>query len=125
MVEQKIKRALLALVLVVLSVSAGSTAHIAFAVDAKIVGVPSSGQNAIEFIGRIDQDGPNFTGYGFLTYVFDVPDSLLFTDSSSHTAATARITYVATGTATASGRADLEGIIVHNATGEITFYFND
>jgi hypothetical protein len=88
------------------------------------VGIAPAEENALEFIGQIDQDGANFTSYGYLTYVYNLPDTLLFSDPTSHTEASARITYFATATATAGGHAALANIIVHDSSGTVTFYLN-
>src|SRR5687767_10758988 len=53
------------------------------------VGVGATGRNALEFIGRINQDGPNFTGFGYLTHVQDLNQAQLFTNPAAASEATA------------------------------------
>ena len=96
----------------------------ATAASVTAIGVAPPGENALEFIGQIDQVGTSFTSYGYLTYVYNLPDALLFSDPTIHSEATAQITYFATATANAGGHAALANIIVHDSTGTVTFYFN-
>ena len=51
-----------------------------------------SGSSAFSFAGRIDQDGLELTGYGFLTEIAGVPDVVLFGDALDRTEAAARLT---------------------------------
>jgi hypothetical protein len=85
------------------------------------VGVGLANQNALEFIGRINQDGPDFVGYGYLTYVRGLSNAQLFTGTPSET--TARFTFVATATMTS--RAILTEVFVINSLGNMTFYFDN
>lgn len=87
------------------------------------VGVGLADQNALEFIGRINQEGPSFTGYGYLTYVRDLNNTQLFTNPANPSEATARFTFVATATMTS--RAILTEVFVLNSLGTMTFYFDD
>jgi hypothetical protein len=92
-----------------------------------VVGVAPFGQNAIEFIGQIDQVGPSFTGYGYLTHVAGLPDAALFASPTVRDESTARLTFFATSTATArylmlsSGLPSLHDV---SSQGQFTFYFN-
>src|SRR3954451_17664522 len=86
------------------------------------VGSPQLGKIAYEFVGRIDQDGPNFVSYGYLTHVDGLPESVLFADPVNHSETTARITYYATGTLTA--RSVISGVTELNALGATRFYFD-
>jgi hypothetical protein len=96
----------------------------ATAAAATPIGVAPPGENALEFIGQIDQAGTSFISYGYLTYIYNLPDALLFSDPTTHSEATAQITYFATSTANAGGHAALANIIVHDSTGTVTFYLN-
>lgn len=79
-------------------------------------------QNALEVIGRINQNGPNFTGFGYFTYIRDLNSSQLFTNPAAASESTARFTFYATATMT--GRAILSDTFVINSQGNITFYYN-
>jgi hypothetical protein len=86
------------------------------------VDIGSAGRNAIEFIGRINQEGPDFTGFGYLTYIRDLDDEHLFTNAGPPSEETARFTFYAT--ATMSSRAVLSDVFVINSLGTMTFYFD-
>jgi hypothetical protein len=85
------------------------------------VGVSTAGQNAFEFIGRINQNGPNFTGFGYLTYIRDLSNADISTNPTVLSEDTARFTYVATATLTS--QAILTDVFVIDSQGIITFYF--
>lgn len=85
------------------------------------VGIGTRGQNAFEFIGRIDQNDLNFTGFGYLTYIRDLNNAEIYTDPLNPSEDTARFTYVATATLTS--RAILTDVFVIDSQGTITFYF--
>jgi hypothetical protein len=85
------------------------------------VGVGTSGRNAFEFIGRVDQDDINFTGYGYLTYIKDLNNVEIYSDPFNPSESTARFTYVATATLTS--RAVLTDVFALDSQGTITFYF--
>ena len=93
------------------------------AADAQEVGVPPNGENALELIGKIDQNGPAFNGYGYLTYISGIPDDQMFSDPTNHSEATAHFTF--SSTATLSARSVLETLFVLNATGSTTLYYNE
>jgi hypothetical protein len=84
------------------------------------VGVGAVGQHSFEFIGKIDQNGGDFTAYGYLTAVRGLQDSLLFTDATTHTEATARFTFSAPGKLLA--RSVLGTLFVLSTTGTLTIY---
>jgi hypothetical protein len=88
-----------------------------------IVGAPSNGTRAWEFLGRSDQSGPDVTHYGYLTHIFGVADHLLFSDPNTRTEATARFTFLATTTLTS--RHELGNIIATVAPGTLIIYFTD
>src|SRR5262249_24485492 len=85
------------------------------------VGGASNGAHALELIGKIDQSGLAFNGYGYLTYIAGIPSDQMFTDPVNHSEATARFTFSSTGTATA--RSVIETIFVLNGTGQSTIYY--
>jgi hypothetical protein len=89
---------------------------------AQEVGVAPTGWNALEFVGRIDQDGGYLTSYGYLTYVRGLSSSAVFTEPFTTTETTARFTYYATSTLTA--RAVISNVTELNVAGETTFYFH-
>jgi hypothetical protein len=84
--------------------------------------VSTSGQNAFEFIGRIDQTDFNFAGHGYLTYIKDLNNAQIYTDPANPSEDTAQFTYVANATLTS--RAVLSDVFVIDSAGTITFYFN-
>lgn len=85
------------------------------------VGVAPVGQNAFEFIGRINQNGFNFTGFGYLTYIKNLSNAQIYSNPTAASEDTARFTYVATATLTS--RAILSDVFVIDSQGTITFYF--
>lgn len=85
------------------------------------VGVGTSGRNAFEFIGRIDQNDADFVGLGYLTYIRGLDNAEIYTDPANPSEDTARFTYVATTTMTS--RAILTDVFVIDSQGTITFYF--
>lgn len=87
------------------------------------VGVPTAGQNAMEMVGKIDQNGLNFSGYGYLTYIAGIPNDQMFTDPLNHSEATAHFTYVSS--AKLSARSEIEEIYALDAAGSTTIYYND
>lgn len=87
------------------------------------VGMPQPGQNSMEFVGIVDQDGLNFSYYGYVTYLAGASNSLLFTGPFTQTEDTARMTFY--GSATMTERAIISNVFNLNAAGTITFYFDD
>jgi hypothetical protein len=85
------------------------------------VGVGAAGQNAFEFIGQINQNDLNFTGFGYLTYIRDLNNAEIYSNPANPSEDTARFTYVATATLTS--RAILTDVFVIDSQGTITFYF--
>jgi hypothetical protein len=88
-----------------------------------IVGTPSTGTRAWDFLGRSDQRGPDVIHYGYLTHIFGLADDVLFSASNTPTEATARFTFFAKTTLTS--RHELGNIIVTAAPGTLTIYFTD
>jgi hypothetical protein len=82
--------------------------------------VAATGQTAFEFIGQLDQVGPSFSFYGYLTYVKGIPSSQLFSNPAAPGEATALFTFHATATLT--GRSILKNLFVVTAAGRIDFY---
>jgi hypothetical protein len=93
------------------------------AADAEEVGVATGGANALELIGKIDQNGTGFNGYGYLTYISGIPDDQMFSDPTNRSETTALFTFASAGTLT--GQSVLETIFVLNVAGSTTFYYND
>ncbi|MBI2925054.1 MAG: hypothetical protein HYY24_05040 [Verrucomicrobia bacterium] len=87
------------------------------------IGLPNGGENAFEFVGRSDQNGPEVRHSGYLTHVFGVPDELLFAHPTLRNETTAHFTFVAATTINA--RHELGNLIVTAAPGEMTVYFHD
>ena len=83
------------------------------------------GLDAYQFVGRIDQDGATFTGYGYLYDIQGANPGALFTNPLNPAPSTAYITYYAT--ATLSSRAVItdavRAIFALNSVGNITFYY--
>jgi hypothetical protein len=86
------------------------------------VAAAPGGQNALEYVGKVDQDDRAFVAYGYLTHIDGLADSQLFSDPNNRNEATARFTYSATATMT--GRSIIENIFAVNAAGILTVYFN-
>ena len=87
------------------------------------VGIGTTEQNAFEFIGRIDQNDLDFSGFGYLTYIKGFGNADIYSDSLNPSEDTARFTYVATATLTS--RAVLSDVFVINAEGSMTIYFTE
>jgi hypothetical protein len=87
-----------------------------------LVGVPASGLNGWEFIGRVNQDGFNLGFTGYVTYVAGLDTSLLFTDvdPTERTEANARITI--SGSAMAVSRSIVDRVFAVNAEGTVQFH---
>jgi hypothetical protein len=92
------------------------------ATSAKEVGDAPLGRTAFEFTGRIDQDGPTFRIYGYVTYLYDLPPGLLFTQPVTHSEATARITL--SGTTTLTDRSIISNVFHVDSAGTVSFYFD-
>ncbi|MFN8379550.1 MAG: hypothetical protein U0452_12860 [Anaerolineae bacterium] len=91
--------------------------------DPQEVGVAPDGANALEFIGKIDQSGLLFQGYGYVTYIAGIPEDQMFTDPINHSEATARFTWASQANLTA--RSIVDNIFMLNAAGSTTIYFNE
>lgn len=80
-----------------------------------------------QFAGRIDQDGLDFTGYGFIYDIEGIAPQELFSDSDAINGSeeTAHFTYYATANLTSRAVVtDTErGIFALDSVGEITYYY--
>jgi hypothetical protein len=83
------------------------------------------GLDDYQFVGRIDQDGTEFIGYGYLYDVQGIPPTELFSNPLNVSEATAHLTYYAT--ATLSARAVItdavRAIFALDSVGEVTYYY--
>ncbi len=83
------------------------------------------GADAYNYVGRIDQDGVNFVGYGYLYDMQGLAPNELFSNPYNPSETTAYFTYYAT--ATLSSRAvvtdPVRAIFALDSVGEITFYY--
>ena len=86
------------------------------------VGAASPGLNLYEFVGRVDQVGGDFTGYGYLSYIRGLDNNQLFTNPLQPGEATARFTFFTTITLTS--RAVISSVFAIDSAGATTFYFN-
>ncbi|MBN1451585.1 MAG: hypothetical protein JW963_11270 [Anaerolineales bacterium] len=90
------------------------------------IGTASDGQNAIEFIGHIDQSLFSLTSYGYITYVNGLPGELLFTEGTSpmfRDEMAARFTFKSAGTA--DGRSNYENIFAATTSATFNIYYNE
>lgn len=90
------------------------------------IGTAPYGQNAIEFIGRIDQSGFTLTSYGYITYLGGLPGELLFAEGTNamfRDQTAARFTFLATGTA--DGRSNYENIFAATTSASFNIYYNE
>jgi hypothetical protein len=112
-----------ALLIVMLLATSGSqaVAPAAPAVADVMVGAGSPGLNLYEFVGRVDQNGFAFTGYGYLSYLRGMSYDQIFTNPLAASEATAHFTYYATATLTS--RVIISSVFVINSEGPITFYY--
>ena len=88
------------------------------------IGVPLTGENAYEIIGRVDQDGVNFTAYGYLGHTYGIADDLLFSTSNplNRNESTARFTFRSNTTLTS--RYVISNVFVVDSAGSLIIYFN-
>jgi hypothetical protein len=85
------------------------------------VGTGAPGVNLYEFVGRIDQNGFAFTGYGYVSYLRGLSYSQIFTNPIDASERSAHFTYYATATLTS--RSIISNVFVINSEGPITFYY--
>ena len=87
------------------------------------VGSALGGQNAVEYVGRVDQDGGNFTSYGYLTRIGGLTDTLLFSGTIPFVNETnARFTFYTTATLTS--RYVISSVFVIDSIGTTVYYYN-
>jgi hypothetical protein len=95
----------------------------ASAATATEVGSAVGGVNAVEYIGRIDQDGSNFVSYGYLTHISGLTDTLLFSGTIPFVnESNAYFTFYTTATLTA--RNVISGVFMLDAIGTTVYYYN-
>jgi hypothetical protein len=100
--------------------AAGRTASPAAPIE---VGSALGGQNAVEYVGRVDQDGGNFTSYGYLTRISGLTDTLLFSGTFPFVNETnARFTFYTTATLTS--RYVISSVFVIDSIGTTVYYYN-
>jgi UDP-N-acetylglucosamine 2-epimerase len=90
------------------------------------IGVALDGQNAIEFIGRIDQSMFDLTSYGYITYMGGLPSELLFAEDTPamlRTETEARFTFMATGTS--NGRSNYQNIFAATTSATFNIFYNE
>jgi hypothetical protein len=86
------------------------------------IGLGTGGKIATENVGRVDQDGANFIGYGYMNYISGLASSQVFSDPINHTDTTAHFTYYATATLTA--RSVISGVFTLDTAGVLAIYYN-
>jgi hypothetical protein len=87
------------------------------------LGITPVWQNALELIGRSDQEGLDIVYYGYLTGLHGLTPKELFLETATHTEATARFTFF--GKAAIDSRHAVGNIITTAAPGEFAIYLND
>jgi hypothetical protein len=88
-----------------------------------VVGTAAKGVSAAEYIGVIQQTGPDFSAVGYLTYVYGLQPADLYTDPNSPGASTARFTF--SGSAILESRAQVGAVTQLSAVGTLAIYFNE
>lgn len=86
------------------------------------IGQPAVGEVAWKFVGRLDQDGAKFSGYGYVTFLSGLADADLYA-STPGTEKTARFTVVIAAQETGVNK--LNDLTVVNTSGTATIYRND
>jgi hypothetical protein len=83
------------------------------------------GADAYQYAGRIDQDGANFIGYGYIYDMQGLAPSALFSNPFNPSETTAHFTYYATATLTSRAVVTdaVRSIFALDSVGEITFYY--
>ncbi len=87
------------------------------------VGQPAAGKVAWRFVGHLDQNGGDFSGYGYLTQIDGLNDSQLYSSAGQQGEQTARFTVVITSHLTS--RSKLQNVTIVNTSGTATVYYND
>jgi len=83
-------------------------------------GAGAAGTTAFGFIGRIDQDGNDFVGYGYLIDVAGIPEDVLFGTQIDRPESSVPLTIA--GTATLERRSIRGPLFVLDASGILTIY---
>jgi hypothetical protein len=96
---------------------------LAAAQSSSVVGTAAKGVSAVEYIGVIQQNGPNFSTVGYLTYVNGLSPADLYTDPNAPGASTARFTF--SGSAILESRANVGAVTQLGAVGPLSIYFNE
>lgn len=87
------------------------------------IGLPDPDHVAWRYVGRIDQEGLNFTAYGFLTQIEGLDDTALFTEPGDRSENTARFSVVFESEE--ASRSRLNNVTVVDVTGTGTVYLNE
>ena len=97
------------------------------------VGTANGGVNAVEFVGRVDQNGGNFVSYGYLTRISGLTQTLLFSGTLAneahahftfHTSAVLTSRSVITGAFTTVSGSLTSSVFVIDAVGQTVYYYN-
>jgi plastocyanin len=93
---------------------------------ATIIGGATDGNNALEYVGRLDQRGAELTMYGYLTHIAGLDDAQLFTDPdpTKWNEGTARFTFFSNGKVTSRALV-VDQVIATTAEGSARFFLND
>jgi hypothetical protein len=89
---------------------------------APAVGTTSKGRTAVELLAKIDQEGTEFIGYGYLTVIQGLTLDQLFTDPSAPSESTARFTVHSS--ASLVSRVALGDVHALDLEGTMSFYFD-
>ena len=83
------------------------------------------GTDTYQYAGRIDQDGVEFAGYGYIYDMQGLAPTALFSDPYNPSEATAYFTYFATATLTSRAviTDSVRSIFALDSVGEITYYY--
>jgi hypothetical protein len=89
------------------------------------VGLPTGGQHAFEFVGRLEQDGANFISVGYLSHISGLAVSQLFSTTNPLLTgeSNARFTFVSRATLTA--RFVISSVFVLDSVGQTVIYLQD
>jgi hypothetical protein len=85
------------------------------------VGAAIGGVNAVEFVGRVEENGLNFVSYGYLTHISGLTDTLLFSSTLTD-ANNAHFTFYSTATLTS--RFIISSVFTIDAVGQTVYYFH-
>jgi len=86
------------------------------------IGLPAAGKVAWRFVGHLDQNGSDFSGYGYLTQVDGLNDTQLYA-SGQPGEQSARFTVAIASSLTS--RSKLENVTIVNTKGTATIYYNE